>query len=245
MLDPSGLEGLVSACVTMGIQGALTSMAISAPFRALTAVYQLKAGMELKDVALELFGGLLFDAVIGAVLQGGGYAIIRSFGSNMVKLRTIGQTISGFRGMRFASSLWNLPFRTRGLAIESKILGRAASFLGNKINNFPVIDDYVLRAGRGIATSIKSMDLSAKTYQTSSAILSKLNQYAKSLQIFTKATRQGITIGGREYPVAEKVLVIAFEEGAATAEQATAIVKFFREATTKFPDIKVVLEFIP
>jgi hypothetical protein len=75
---------------------------------------------------------------------------------------------------------------------------------------------------------------------------------------FWEETRQGVpgiqrktpekrrpAYGNPQSPITDKVLKIAFEKGAATGTQAGAIARFLREASTKFPDVKIVLQFIP
>jgi hypothetical protein len=52
-------------------------------------------------------------------------------------------------------------------------------------------------------------------------------------------------VGPGGHAIAERVLVIAFEEGAATSSQASVLLQFAREASSKFPGIKVVLQFVP
>jgi hypothetical protein len=49
---------------------------------------------------------------------------------------------------------------------------------------------------------------------------------------------------GSTNPITDKVLVVAFEEGAATAEQAEAMLRFLRIAPAEFPDVKIVFQFI-
>jgi hypothetical protein len=62
--------------------------------------------------------------------------------------------------------VWQLPPLQRGIAIH-RMLGQ------NLPRNFPVIDRFV----RGVATSIKTLDLSAPTYQNIPALTSKVQGY--------------------------------------------------------------------
>ncbi len=73
----------------------------------------------------------------------------------------------------------------------------------------------------------------------------ELNKGAKALQNLTTKNAGGFIIGNAVTPIESKILVIAFEQGAATGTQAGAIARFIREAATKFPDVKVVIQFIP
>jgi RHS repeat-associated protein len=90
-------------------------------------------------------------------------------------LATSGEAPVG--NFKAVSSVWfKNPFE-RGVAIE-KALGH------NLTSNFPVID----RFENGVATSIKSLDLNAKTYQNMSRLSSKLGKYVDSVSKFNGAT---------------------------------------------------------
>ncbi|MFN7875567.1 MAG: RHS repeat-associated core domain-containing protein [Pirellula sp.] len=224
--DPTGMFNMVSTLGSMSIAGfkmGLTSLAVGAVLRGAYAGYALYNGQPVSEVLKDLFWGLAQDFVMGALLGGAGNVAARILASNALKVRLLGQSISQFRWMRLPGSAWLLDRFARGLQIERQILGRAASFLGQQIRNFPVIDDYILSGGRGIATSIKTLDLTRTSYQTVANLTGRLNAYARSLQGFTGATRQGVTIGAGGNPITDRVLVIAFEEGAASAQQATAL----------------------
>jgi RHS repeat-associated protein len=243
--DPTGeWASAVGTIAGAGIRSAMISGAISVPFRGLEAAADLAAGASLRDVALGFAQGVLFDSALGAVLGGGGAAFARSLGSNGFKIRALGQSIAGFRFARLPGSAWRLAPRLRGLAIEKVILNRAASFGGRVIKNFPVIDDFILRGTRGIATSVKSLDLTAQTYQNTSQLLSRLNSFAHTLQRFSGAARQGFRVGPGGHAITDKILVVAFEQGAATSSQAQVIARFVREASTSFPGVKVVVQFV-
>jgi hypothetical protein len=60
-------------------------------------------------------------------------------------------------------------------------------FGANLPPNFEVIDRFVA----GIATSIKSLDLTAATYQDPARLLSRINRYVDQLANF-KGARQGV-----------------------------------------------------
>lgn len=112
-----------------------------------------------------------------------------------------------FRG---ASAVWRAAPFARGLAIEAK-LG------GNLPSAFPVID----RFEKGVATSIKSLDLNAKTYQNASALTSKLNDYISKLAGFNGASFSGRTIKSSQ--ISSRVLEVAVPKGSMTAAQQGAI----------------------
>jgi hypothetical protein len=75
-------------------------------------------------------------------------------------------------------STWNLPNTGQGYSIE-RVLG------ANLPKNFPTIDRWVPETGKAI--SIKSMDVTAPSYQSSSNILSKLNSYTRAVSDFAKS----------------------------------------------------------
>jgi hypothetical protein len=248
--DPSGMMSLVGQVVTAGLKAGLLSVLIAAPFRVYKAARDVYAGASFREVAFEFLIGAATDFAIGAVLGGGASGLVRAFGSNAFKIRAAGQSIGKFLSMRVPWSSWNLGIAARGLAIEKSILGRAASFLGQKIANFPVIDDYVLRAGRGIATSIKSIDLTLPSYANPAQIVGTLNRYARELTNFAtrgaqSARGSSVAIGTASTPVNERILIVAIEEGAANSAQASALIQWTREAATKFPGIKVLVQPIP
>lgn len=70
------------------------------------------------------------------------------------------------------SSVWQLNPYDRGVAIEN-MLGRSS----NLVQNFPVID----RFQNGVATSIKSLDLGAKSYQNVSTLTRTVQGYVDTL----------------------------------------------------------------
>jgi RHS repeat-associated protein len=244
--DPSGESSLAVTLATAGIRSGFASLVIGAPFRVLEAAYDIAAGASFRDVSLDIIQGAATDFAIGAVLGGGGAGAVRVFGSNAFKIRAIGQSIASFTSSRVPWSVWKLAVSARGFAVEKAILNRAASFLGRTIPGFQVIDDYIIRGGRGIATSIKSLDLTAPSYQSATALVSRLNGYAQKLQNFTGATKAGFALGrGTENAIDDKVLLVAFEEGAATSVQANALVQWVRTAKAAFPDITVLVQFVP
>jgi len=79
-------------------------------------------------------------------------------------------------------NLWNMNPSTRGNVIEN-LLGRSP----NLAQNFPVID----RFKNGLATSIKSLDLGAKSYQNLTTLTRTVEGYVNKL-----ANWQGANWGG-------------------------------------------------
>jgi hypothetical protein len=101
---------------------------------------------------------------------------------------------------------WNMPWWQRGQIIEDW-LGR------NLPRNFPVIDRFV----SGVATSIKSLNLTAPTYQNIGALTSRVQGYINTIANF-QGTRQipPTMITGRE-------LILAVPSGAGTPAQWAAL----------------------
>ena len=131
--------------------------------------------------------------------------------------------------------MWNKAPFARGWDIETKILG--SRWLAP---NFPVIDDWV-RSSR-VVTSIKSLDLTASGYQTASGLRSAITRSARSLANFRGASLRGVTI--TESDIGKRVLVYAFEQGAATRQQARLLRELSRELKRNL-DIDLVFQWIP
>lgn len=105
------------------------------------------------------------------------------------------------------SGVWSLPIFKRGRAIE-KALG------SNLVDNFPVID----RWKNGIATSIKSLDVGAKSYQNVSRLTSKVRGYINKVAKFN-----GQRWAGREIQVTDvkgRALMLAVPHTGTPAQQA-------------------------
>jgi hypothetical protein len=96
------------------------------------------------------------------------------------------------------------------LAIEAQ-LG------GNLPAGFPVID----RFANGVATSIKSIDLNAATYQNLGALSSRLNSYVDAVAGFNGAVRAGQEINAAQITARQLQLVIP--SSSASAAQQTVI----------------------
>ena len=108
-----------------------------------------------------------------------------------------------------SSSVFELAPVVRGRVIES-ILGTAAG--GSLPSNFPMID----RFENGVATSVKSIDLLAKTYQSGAALLSKLTGYVDKLAGFNGG-QLGRTVVEADQ-VTERVLEVVVPPGATAAQ---------------------------
>ena len=114
-------------------------------------------------------------------------------------------------GGLFGKSVWSLNPFERGREIES-MLG------GNLPGNFPVIDKFV----NGVATSIKSVDLSSASYQSASGLRALLNGYVNSVAEFTGRSWAGAQVGtNATNQIISRTLEIAIPRGSITASQQT------------------------
>ena len=229
LIDPSG-NSFIDQAVSFAVNNILQTMAVSIPLRALQLVRDLKNGADLGTALWDAGIGLVTDAAIGLVLGG-----VLSKISRIIPIRNV--SIEAFRNSRLVNSVWKLGWAARGRAIEEAILGRLPSL--RSIANFPVIDDFV----NGVATSIKSLDLTAATYQNGAALTRKLTEYATKLSQFQGARWGGVAIENAE--IQGRVLLVALERGAASSEQAAVLKAFQKTAAQQWPNIKVMLQFIP
>lgn len=131
-----------------------------------------------------------------------------------------------------ARSVWASGAIERGRAIE-KMLGAASDWA----SNFPVIDKVV----GGVATSIKSLDLTAKSYQKGNSVLNTLKGYINKLDKFEGATWGGTTIEkGTDYT--SKALELAVQTGKGSESQWNQINEAVQYALDK--NINVTIKFI-
>ena len=134
--------------------------------------------------------------------------------ATMAPLGTASRTALGQVTAKLAlnrASVWSLGPSARGFAIESK-------FGANLHASFPVIDKW----SEGIATSIKSMDIS-KGYKSLGQLRSKLMADLRALDRFQGAqhyTRTGTRITIKPEAIQQKVLQIAIPKKPSKAQQA-------------------------
>jgi hypothetical protein len=102
-------------------------------------------------------------------------------------------------GLLDGASVWDLGPGERGFAIESQ-LG------GNLPASFPTID--IFDTGTGTATSIKSIDLTAPTYQNPSALTSTINGYVDKVAAFNGDSWGGVEISPSQVSVRQLQLAI-------------------------------------
>jgi hypothetical protein len=184
----------------MAINGALMSLAIGIPLRALQMAMNVSSGMSLGAAAQEAAIGLLTDVAVGALLGG-----VLSYVPRLFTLRAVGQVMT-----RAANSPWLLGPFARGRAIEELLLRGLPNII--KTSNFPVIDRFY----QGVAWSIKSIDATAASYQSGAALVSRLSGYAKTLSQAGKLKQGLVTV---DLANSSRVLVVAVEKGALTVPQ--------------------------
>ena len=126
-----------------------------------------------------------------------------------------------------ASGLWSLGPAARGGVIED-MLG------ANLPRTFPVVDAFE----NGVVTSIKSIDLTAPTYQAPEALASKLAGYVDKLAEFQGGKVANVAIDASQ--VTGKVLKVAVPEGGVSAAQQAVINRVAAEAAQKGVSVVVV-----
>lgn len=87
----------------------------------------------------------------------------------------------------------------------------------NLPSNFPVIDRFV----NGVATSIKSLDLGAKTYQSTAALTRTVRGYIDKVAGFSGRTWGGVTVNGAD--ITGRALELAVPAGGGSAAQHAAL----------------------
>jgi RHS repeat-associated protein len=110
-------------------------------------------------------------------------------------------------GMGALEGVWNLKPFARGVEIE-KALGQ------NLPANFPVID----RFANGVATSIKSLDLQAASYQSASVLSRTVSGYVDQVAAFQGRTWAGVTVRGGD--ITGRALDLAVPQFGTAAQRA-------------------------
>lgn len=82
----------------------------------------------------------------------------------------------------------------------------------NLKGNFPTIDKFL----NGVATSIKSIDLKAKSYQNANALYSRLKGYINQVAKFKGQRWNGVTI--QEEDITKRALDVAIPQGASKSQ---------------------------
>ncbi|MCX7683008.1 MAG: hypothetical protein N2508_13760 [Anaerolineae bacterium] len=149
-----------------------------------------------REAALWTAGG----AVVGATFGAGAQWVAGALGTQAAATAATAAT---------AASPWALPTLQRGQMIH-RMLG------ANLPQNFPVIDRFV----NGVATSIKTLDLNAATYQNIGALTSKVQGYINTLANFQGATLGQWSVGTPTNPITARILELVVPPGATQAQVA-------------------------
>jgi RHS repeat-associated protein len=184
--------GAMTAVLGTGLFAEITTGAVSGVFagqygRMTTAAL---SGKE-QDAKNALFQPkqLLIDAALGGL--GGG----------------IGYGIESVLAGTSSESVWYAKPLERGVKIENEI-GRSSELS----QNFPVIDKWE----NGTATSIKSIDLNAKSYQNISFLKNKIESYVTILADWKGARWAQVNIP--EIEIQSRELILAIPPGASQAQ---------------------------
>jgi len=124
-------------------------------------------------------------------------------------------------------SPWSLGPSPRGFAIE-EALG------GNLPRSFPTIDSFA----NGTATSIKSIDLTASSYQSAGRLTSRLNGYVDGVAGFDGAVFDGVRIAPGATTARE--LIVAVQPGVASSAQQAALAEIVRYGASNGVTVRVV-----
>jgi hypothetical protein len=160
-------------------------------------------GMEVAGLSLSAQGTLALGRV---VVPAGGIATVLAAGAGapIVLQPTAASSQSA------AGGVWSLNPFARGTAAE-RALGR------NLPGNFPVID----RFADGVATSIKTIDLGATSYQNIATLTRIVTGYIDEVAAFSGRTWAGVTVRGAD--ITGRALELAIPAGSGTAAQQAAL----------------------
>lgn len=177
---------------------------------------------------------------VGAIYPQSGYRLAETVitGAQEAAVDVIGGglIVQGARLLRRAGSVWSLGRFARGRQIE-RTLGANVEWP----SNFPTIDKVVNRVEGGVATSIKSLDLTAESYQKGNKVLNTLKGYIDKLDNFTSRSWGGVDIvQGENYT--SKALELAVETGTGSQKQWDQINQAIDYALEK--EINVSIRFI-
>ena len=187
----------------------------------------------------------------GAALLAGGARLAAAYAEVSIQIAVryptlvaIGTSVAaGINGVSLPSSgpaaalpasrgVWSLPWSQRGFAIGEM-------FGENLPRNFPTIDR-VASNSAGIAeevASIKSIDLTAASYQASGAVLARMQGYISSLASFSSRQWAGASVAVG--PQTRRVLEVGIEPGVASAPQLQELSMAARQAAQRGIDFVV------
>ena len=128
------------------------------------------------------------------------------------------------------SSVWTLGPSPRGLAIEEGLIAG----VGKLPNNFKTFDQF----NGGIATSIKSVDLSAKSYQDTARLESKIRADIRAAAEFDRYQIGDTNLTSSM--IQERALTVAIQPGIASAAQMDAMRRTFDYGTEMGVTVRLV-----
>lgn len=226
--NPNGTSAKILGAVA-GVGGAVTG-AVTGAVNAAAHPIQTLQGLGRMATQTPIQNAVDYGTGLSSQYAGSGSDAFTNYAVSAHMLTDIGMVLSPMKeAFAGAKSPWALAPSARGFAIEG-MLG------GNLPKAFPVIDKFV----DGVATSIKSIDLTADTYSKGNNLLNTLNGYTNKLDNFTGATREGVTVGSSD--ITSKVLQVAIQPGKASLGQWEQISKAMQHA--KDNDIQFNLQFI-
>ena len=152
-------------------------------------------------------------APIGAAVAFIGYAAWMA-GSGLVVSEGAGMRAAAATQPETSSSVWDLPQLERGRAIEG-MLGHSPEL----VQNYPVID----RFENGVATSIKSIDLRAASYQNTVTLTSKVKGYINVMAAYQGQSRAWAGTSIEPQQIMGRAVDLAVPSGIATDTQAAAL----------------------
>ncbi|MDC0714069.1 hypothetical protein POL68_36730 [Stigmatella sp. ncwal1] len=164
-----------------------------------------------------LAGGWLLGRLAGFIGRG----LVRAVGSTKLA-SSVGAWLP-----RWALRPWGLPKSLRGYMIEGHLGGKLPY-------GFPVIDKFA----KGVATSIKSINLRAPSYQNPSRLSSLMNGYINKLANFRGASRMGQTVSQGQ--IQSRVIEVVIPKGAATPAQQQVINQAIQNARNRGIVMKVI-----
>ena len=179
------------------------------------------------------------EKILAGALIGGGVvlgAALASVGITAIGAAVGGACIDGDCGneiqlsAKLGQDVWKMNPFTRGMKIEST-LGRSPQL----VQNFPTID----RFENGVVTSIKSIDLAAKSYQNLQTLQSTLKGYVTKLANFDGASFGGFSIS--QNMINDRQLLLAISPNA-SADQLKVIQKITSWAANQ--GVKVVQQIV-
>ena len=194
-------------------------------------------GHSMEDVATGLQDGGGF--LIGSGGSGGGFIptgwIVSTVGGETFVTATSVASYSTYASER----VWSMPIWTRGIEIEETLLHRVAGWFGRG-NNIVTVDAY--DKATKTATSVKSIDLAAKTYQSASNVTRVITNALQKVADFQGNMK--VKFNGDEFEIGEVVarkLMVAIADVNLSVEVATALSNLMTTAQKLGVDLQYIV----